>query len=224
MRRAGIHEEHQLLDSPPMIRTSLTLALLAVPLTVATVITPTVALGQQRSQQYISDEITVAIRERPSNDAASLSTVKSGAPVTVLESLGPDSFARIRTSDGRTGWITARFLSNEPAAKTQLDDSRRQLGEARERIAALERELQGAHQKLEGAKSALEVSAENERLKAEIASLQQAGGDLQKRYDTETARRKTLLVGGGLTFAGIFLGLMLPLLGGRGKKRRYSEF
>jgi SH3 domain protein len=68
-------------------------------------------------QQYISDEITVSIREQPRNDATVTGALKSGARVTLLESLGEESFARIRTADGREGWITARFLTSQPVAR-----------------------------------------------------------------------------------------------------------
>jgi hypothetical protein len=39
-------------------------------------------------EQYIADDISVTIREKPSNDAESLGVIHSGARVSVLESLG----------------------------------------------------------------------------------------------------------------------------------------
>mgnify|MGYP000566031803 FL=1 len=77
-----------------MKRTALTLApLLALAATVATA----------ESQRYIDDEIAVTVRAGPSNNADYLGVVRSGDEVTLIESMGPESFARIRTASGTEG-------------------------------------------------------------------------------------------------------------------------
>ena len=175
------------------------------------------------TQRYVSDEITLSVRERPSNEAGTIGTVKSGAQVTVLENLGNESFARIRTSDGVTGWVTARYLSTEPAARTQLDRNNASLREAQARIKTLEDQLAQTRQQLEAAKPALELASENERLRGSMAETQRNVAELQQSYAAENARRKTLITGGGLVVLGLVAGLLLPLFGGR-KKRGYSDF
>jgi SH3 domain protein len=176
----------------------------------------------QGRQQYISDEISVTIRQKPSNDAESLGSIKSGMKVTVLESLGSDSFARIRTADGREGWITARFITDQPAAKEQLTALKQQLDQAHGQAQSLQQELNTAQQQLAKAKPALEMAGENEKLKAAIAQREQQVGELEQQYDAEKARRQTLLTGALLVAGGIFIGLVLPWMGGR--KKRYSDF
>jgi len=179
------------------------------------------AMAQGR-QQYISDEISVTIRQKPSNDAESLGSIKSGMKVTVLESLGSDSFARIRTADGREGWITARFITDQPASKEQLGTLKQQLDQAHSQSQSLQQELNTAQQQLAKAKPALEMAGENEKLKAAIAQREQQVGELEQQYDAEKARRQTLLTGALLVAGGIFIGLVLPWMGGR--KKRYSDF
>jgi SH3 domain protein len=122
-------------------------------------------VSAQERQQYISDVITLTLRDGPRNDATYLGTVKSGDRVTLLESLGPESFARVRTADGREGWVTARYLTNEPAARTALDDLRRELNEARSRIRELENQLGTAQSELEKARPALELAGHNDQLR-----------------------------------------------------------
>jgi len=182
---------------------------------------PFAALAQG-GQQYISDEISVTIRQKPSNDAESLGAVKSGAKVTVLETLGADSFARIRTTDGREGWITARFISGQPAAKDQLVAMRQQLDQAHTQAQSLQHDLDTAQQALAKAKPALEMAGENEKLRAAMAQREQQVTELEQQYDGERARRQTLLLGAILVGAGIFVGLVLPWMGTR--KKRYSDF
>lgn len=182
------------------------------------------ALAQSESgqQQYISDDITVTIRQKPSNDAASLGAVKSGARVTVLESLGADSFAHIRTADGRDGWITARFLSAQPAAKEQMLQLKQQLDQAHSQAQSLQRELDSAQQQLAKAKPALEMAGENDKLRADISQREQQVSELERQFDNERARRDTLVTGAALVGGGVILGLLLPWLGTR--KRRHSDF
>lgn len=182
-----------------------------------------VVQAQSGSTQYISDEISVSIREAPRNDAGMIGIIKSGARVTVLESLGPESFARIRTADGRTGWITARFLTNEPAASTRLGEVRSELDGTKQQIRTLENDLASARAQLEKVRPAFELSRENEQLKAQAAEQTRANEELQDRYDAARQQRKTLLTGAGLIGGGVIIGLLLPsLLSGR--RRRYSDF
>ncbi|MFI4980330.1 MAG: TIGR04211 family SH3 domain-containing protein [Nevskiales bacterium] len=173
-------------------------------------------------QEYISDEISVTIRQKPTNDSESLGVIKSGARVSVLETLGPDSFAHIRTSDGRDGWITSRFLSEQPAAKDQLTQLKQQLDQAHTQAQSLQRDLDTAQQQLAKAKPALEMAGENDKLRATIVQREEQVGALERQFDAEKARRETLVTGGILVGGGIFVGLILPWLGGR--KKRRSDF
>lgn len=185
---------------------------------------PALATAQTGRQYYISDDITVTLRAEPRNDAPPAGTLKSGARVTVLQSLGPESFARVRTPEGREGWMTARFLSTQPAAKERYVEARQSLDAAKKRIETLERELDAARQQLGQAKPAFELARENDTLKTSIAELQQTNAGIQQRYDAERARRKTLVTGAALIGGGVLLGLLLPWIGSGRKKRRYGDF
>lgn len=182
------------------------------------------ALAQEGGRnQYISDDISVTLRDAPRNDAASVGAVNSGDKVTVLQTLGAQSFAQVRTADGRTGWLTARYVSSEPAAKTRLKELQSQLAEAQSRIKALDTELADAKTLLDKAKPAFELSGENERLRQALATAEQQSQAAQSRYDIERAKRRTQVTGASLVGGGILVGLILPWLGA-GKRRRRSDF
>lgn len=182
------------------------------------------ALAQEGGRnQYISDDISVTLRDAPRNDAASVGAVNSGDRVTVLQTLGAQSFAQVRTADGRTGWLTARYVSSEPAAKTRLKELQSQLAEAQSRIKALDTELADAKTLLDKAKPAFELSGENERLRQALATAEQQSQAAQSRYDIERAKRRTQVTGASLVGGGILVGLILPWLGA-GKRRRRSDF
>jgi SH3 domain protein len=185
------------------------------------VLLPAIAWAQDGGrQQYISDDISITVRDGPRNDAASVGVVNSGDRVTVLETLGEQSFARIRTSDGRSGWITSRYLSALPAAKDRVQGLQTELTQSRNQVKSLQAELDAAQARLQDARPAMEVAADNERLKAELATAQQQNQDAQIRTNEERARRRTLVTGAALVGGGILLGLILPLIGRSGGRRK----
>ncbi|MDB5968556.1 MAG: hypothetical protein JWQ90_1006 [Hydrocarboniphaga sp.] len=182
---------------------------------------PVCALAQDGGKQlYISDDISITVRDGPRNDAASVGVVNSGDRVTVLETLGEQSFARIRTPDGRSGWITSRYLSVLPAAKDRVQGLQTELTTSRNQVKSLQAELDAAQGRLEGARPAMELAADNERLKAELATAQQQNEDAQIRTIDESAKRRTLVTGAALIGGGILLGLILPLMGRMGGRRK----
>jgi SH3 domain protein len=180
-----------------------------------------VVAGEAR--QYVSDEITLSIRDQPSNTATVVGSAKSGDPVTVLQTLGEQSFSRIRTTSGVEGWVTSRFISNHPAAREELLQTRQALDGARKQVADLQKELEDANKQLAGIKPAQELAADNKKLRDQLAEKETEVAQLEGRFDMENARRQTLLAGGILVAGGIVLGLLLPWLGRR-KRRRYSDF
>lgn len=176
------------------------------------------------STRYIDDEIAVTVRDGPSNSAGYLGVVRSGDEVVLLESMGPESFARIRTRNGTEGWITARFLSETPAAATRLAaaESARQAAEAQ--VATLQAALDDVSGELEALKPAAELATENERLRQRITQLEQDNAEVVQRFSEQKSRRKNMLTAAGLIGAGVLGGLLLPWLGRTTRRRRYSDF
>ena len=171
--------------------------------------------------QYITDEITATLRDAPRNDATIKANLKSGTKITVLQTLGPDSFAQVKTADGREGWIPSRFISNEPAAKDRLDAVLAEVYQTKAHMRDLEAELAQAKEALSKAGPALQLAEENEKLKAQMAQKQQEGVELQQRFSEEQAKRSTLLTGAALVGGGVILGLLLPALG---RRKRRGDF
>lgn len=178
----------------------------------------TTAGAAEGKPQYITDEITATMREAPRNDATIKANLKSGTKITVLESLGADSFAHVRTDDGKEGWIPSRFISSEPAAKDRTNALQAELNQARARVHDLEGELAQAKETVAKAGPALQLADENQKLKSAMAEKEQEGADLQQRFSEEQAKRSTMVTGAALVGGGVIIGLVLPWLGRR--KRR----
>ena len=176
------------------------------------------ALAAEGKPQYITDEVSATMRDAPRNDGVIKANLKSGTRITVLETLGPDSFAHVKTENGADGWIPTRFISNEPAAKERLNAVQAEFNQAKAHMRELEGELAQAKETVAKAAPALQLAEENDKLKAQIAQKEQEGTDLQQRFSEEQAKRSTLITGAALVGGGVILGLVLPWLGRR--KRR----
>lgn len=174
--------------------------------------------------QYISDDITLSLRDAPRNDARVIASVRSGQKVSVLEVLGEDSFARIRIADGREGWMTARYLSRQPAAKDRQLQIKAELDAAQAQIVTLQTQLKDASAQLAQARPALELSRDNERLKNELRTKEESVAALAQTYNVERERRATLVTGATLVAGGIGGGLLLPWLWQLRRRRRWGDF
>lgn len=180
------------------------------------------ALLAAEELRYVSDEVSVPLRAAPDNDADLLGVLKSGDKVSVLRSLGPQSYTQVQTSRGTEGWLPSRYLSEEQPAKAQLRGVQAQRDDARTRVRRLEQDLKTARARLAEAAPAFELADENTRLQARIAELEAERVELARTYNEERARRQTLITGGALIGGGVLLGLVLPLLGRR-RKRGYGD-
>ena len=107
-----------------------------------------VVLSAAAEDLFVSDVINLSIRERPANDAGVIGQVSSGESVEVLESLGPQSFTRIRDANGREGWVTSRYLTPEPAARVQLEKAEAALAKSNRALSTLQVEFEAAQARL----------------------------------------------------------------------------
>ena len=181
-------------------------------------------LAAAESVQYISDDITLSLRDAPRNDATVVGAVRSGQRVTVLEVLGSDSFARIRGADGREGWMTARYLSTQPAAKDRQNQIKAELEAAQAQIKSLETRLKDAGTQLDKARPALELEQLNAQLKAKLDDQQEQMSAMEQRFNVERERRATLVTGATLVGGGMLGGLLLPWIWALRRRRRWGDF
>jgi SH3 domain protein len=211
----------RLLDSPPacLHRDAPVIRSLTLFLSVLLISEP---LSAQEMRRWITDEINVAVRTAPRGDAEIMSLVGSGTVVELLESLGEQSFARVRLADGREGWLPTRYLVMQPAARDQLGELQRDLQAARQRAQTLEQERDQLRARLDEVAPALALAEENEGLRAALAQSDQERQRMLARYGEGRTQRRNLLTGAGILLGGMALGLLLPWLRAR-RRRRWGE-
>ncbi len=118
--------------------------------------------------QYVTDKLRLSLYQEASASSKPLKLLTSGDRLEVLERKGP--YSRVRTEDGKIGWVKNGFLINEPTAVTQL-------AEAEKRIAALQQDM-------EKYADSREVIA---RYEQRIAKLEQQKGELEQQLEQANA-------------------------------------
>ena len=129
----------------------------------------------QAETMYVTDVLKLIVRSEKGYDQNLLTVVKSGQAVEVLQKDG--DWARVRLSDGREGWVLARYLISEETNNLKLEKLQKKHKVLSGQIAALLEEnttLNTANKKLlsefdQMAKTVKEVSTSYENLKIEAA-------------------------------------------------------
>ncbi len=199
------------------------------------------AAAAQQPVRYVSDELAIVLRASAGNEGASLGVLTSGARVEVLSSSGDNTngYARVRSADGREGWVLERYLKNEPIARERLQRAEKSLAAAQQDQAAARRELADAkaelkkikeeHAKLlqdfsriaeSGGKSPIDALKETEQLRAQLQQLEQERAELRGKVDGARDEQRTLMLGGALVAGGVLLALLLHWLW---PKRRWGD-
>lgn len=203
------------------------------------------AFGQTR---YISDNIPITLRTGPSLENRIIRNLSAGARVEVLRVDEENGYTQVRVaSDGTEGWVLTRYLQSEPIARERLAAAEGALATARERVqelevqvAALTEELARTREELDATATAnkdisrelqdirsassnvLALRSQNEQLRQRVSEAEERINRLAME-NTELAsdsRQSWFLVGAGVLFGGILIGLVAPNF----KRRRRSSW
>jgi SH3 domain protein len=157
------------------------------------------------SARYISDETAITLRENKGMDSPVTGLLTAGTRVELLESDSSSGYARVRVAPNREGWVLARYLSEQPAAKERLAKAEGQLAEQQARLQQLEIENRDLRAKLD-AGSGEPMAGPAPDAPAQASTLTQ------------------LLTGAGLVIAGLLSGLLLSTItSGRARRRRSAH-
>ncbi|MFG6668021.1 TIGR04211 family SH3 domain-containing protein [Halomonas sp. HNIBRBA4712] len=182
------------------------------------------ALAQSDSQAWVSEELSTYVRSGPTDGYRIVGTLDAGEQVEVLEESG--NYTRVRGSGGDAVWVLSSELQ-------QTQSAREQLPELEEQVEALTDELDGINdtweERVASMRETLEVreqriaelEARNRELDSETDHSRQQVRALQARLDTqeEDLLMRYFMYGGGVAGAGLLVGLIVPHLPRRRKKR-----
>ncbi|MGS2744054.1 TIGR04211 family SH3 domain-containing protein [Halomonas sp. LS-001] len=178
----------------------------------------------QSNEAWVSDELSTYVRSGPTDGYRIIGTLTAGEQVDVLESSG--DYTRVRDSDGDAVWVLSNEIQDTPSAREKLPELERQ-------VEALSTELEGINEQWEQRVASMTETLElredrseamesrNAALEEEAELLRQQVRALQARLDTqeEDLLIRYFMYGGGVAGAGLIVGLIVPHLPRRRKKR-----
>ncbi|WP_083002459.1 TIGR04211 family SH3 domain-containing protein [Halomonas sp. GT] len=184
----------------------------------------TPAFAQSDTQAWVSDELSTYVRSGPTDGYRIVGTLNAGEQVEVLEISG--DYTRVRSNSGDTVWVLSSELQQDPSAREQLPVLQAQVEE-------LTQELDGINSTWEQRVSSMtetldireqriaELETRNHELDNEAEQSRQQVRALQARLDTqeEDLLMRYFMYGGGVAGAGLLVGLIVPHLPRRRKKR-----
>lgn len=199
---------------------------------------------------YVTDQLEITLRTGQSAQHKIKRMLKSGKPIFILERNEETGYSKIRLNNGTEGWVLTRQLVDEPVARHRLKSVLEELttlkvkNETIEAEASQLKENQGSvltenqslgdeaeklRRELDDirttAANAIQVSQEKELLQERVVNLerkiQSVSRDNQALKDSSA--QDWFLIGGGVLFLGILLGLIVPKISWR-KKSNWDSF
>lgn len=168
---------------------------------------------------HIADDVYVFFHGGPSNEYRITGRVNSGEPVDILERNGGTGYVHIKTESGRSGWVPDQFVATGasklfdlPKLEQALTQSRTTISEQAEAIEQLNASLS-------------QLKSENGTYDDQIRSLNTEIRDLQSQITNmdQSNLMRWLTYGGLIAFGGVILGLVMPYMP-RKRKRRDEWF
>ena len=204
----------------------------------------------QAESRYVTDQFKITMRTGESATHKIVRMLPSGYRVEVL-GVNPDTgYTRVRSRDGKEGYVLTRQLMKTASARDRLAIAEKQLLDLQAepeklaaKLASLQKEhqaLQTNHQALERTKAmldkelevirrtaanAIRISNERNELRKVVAKLTHQVEELkQENRELENdSDQKWFMIGAGVIIVGIILGLILPHLRFQRRKNTWGS-
>ncbi|PHM48593.1 TIGR04211 family SH3 domain-containing protein [Xenorhabdus miraniensis] len=176
--------------------------------------------------RYVSDELSAYIRSGPSIQNRIIGSLSSGEEVILLSSKSENGFFQVKDHKGRTSWILASELSAIPSLRERLPAMDQKIKTLTENLANIDDTWNKRTAELQN-KVATSDKIIND-LKKENAQLQSKLTIAEKKVEAanlqlDDKQREIILqwftYGGGVAGIGLILGLVLPHIIPRRKKK-----
>jgi len=181
------------------------LTLLALGVTILTLLSA--APGRAQEAWVMDKEVTLTLRTGAGTQYRIIGSLKTGDTATILTR--GDGWTKVRTDDGKEGWVSAGFLQASPPAQIELERLESDTEELRRQVA----ELSESTEELRAANEEIETNDETQR--HEIDRLTRENYQLRAG-----ARWPEWITGAGIVLVGMALGALLGRNAGRRRQPR----
>lgn len=178
----------------------------------------------QANEAWVSEELTTYVRSGPTDGYRIVGTLSAGEQVGVLDTSG--KYTRVKSESGDTVWILSDELKSTPSAREKLPKLETQVTELTDKLDNIndtwEERVSSMKQGIETRTERIsELEARNESLDGASEEQREKVRALNARLDTqeEDLLMRYFMYGGGVAGAGLLVGLIVPHLPRRRKKR-----
>lgn len=177
-------------------------------------------------KRYISDDLITYIHTGPGNQYRILGTLNSGDEVTLRSVNNATNYGEIVDSKGRNAWIPLDQLSTQPSIRARVPDLEQQVKTLTDKLTNIDNswnqrtaEMQDKVSSSDGIINGLKK--ENQDLKNQLIVAQKKVSAVNVQLDDKqrTIILQWFMYGGGVAGVGLILGLLLPHLVPRRKKK-----
>ena len=190
-----------------------------------------VANVHAEAKRYISDELSTWVRTGPGDNYRLTGTLNAGEEVTLLQTNEQTKYGQIRDAKGHVVWIPLAQLSEQPSLRTRVPELEKQVSDLTAKLANIDaswnKRTADMQEKVAGSDNAINsLKAENQQLKNQLIVAQKKvdAANVQLDDKQRTIIMQWFMYGGGVAGVGLLLGLLLPhMLPRRKKKDRWMS-
>lgn len=186
-------------------------------------VTTTVHAEEKR---YVSDELNTWVRSGPGDSYRLVGTVNAGEEVTLLQRNEDTKYGQIKDSNGRNVWIPLAQLSTQPSLRTRVPDLENQVKTLTDKLNNIDttwnQRTAEMQQKVAQSDSVINgLKQENQQLKNQLIVAQKKVDAANVQLDD---KQRDIIIqwfvyGGGVAGFGLLIGLLLPHMIPRRKKK-----
>lgn len=176
--------------------------------------------------RYVSDDLSTYVHSGPGNRYRIVGSLNSGEKVTVLDVNNESGYVRVRDSKNRDVWLPKELLGTTPGLKERVPAMEEEIKTLRGKLANIDGTWNEKTADMQNRVAASDDIINN--LKKENDSLRNQVVVAKKKLDAisvqlDDKQRDIILqwfmYGGGVAGAGLLLGLLLPHMIPRRKKK-----
>ncbi|NIF21347.1 MULTISPECIES: TIGR04211 family SH3 domain-containing protein [Pantoea] len=176
--------------------------------------------------RYISDELSTWVRSGPGDQYRLVGKLNAGEQVTLLQVNNDSHYGEIRDSEGKTNWIPLSQLSADPSLRTRVPQLEQQVKDLTDKLANIDnswnQRTSDMQNKVSSSDSVINgLKDENQKLKNELIVAQKKVNAANVQLDDKQRAiiMQWFMYGGGVLGMGLVLGLVLPHMVPRRKKK-----
>jgi len=103
--------------------------------------------------QYVSDNLIIMMRSGAGGDYKIIKTLKTGAPLEILEESG--EYFKVKTRGGQEGWVLKRYITGETPKGIIISGLKRRIEKSKEELARLKADSLALNKNIKADKSLL---------------------------------------------------------------------